>query len=298
MMKPTPTTLAPIQTTQTSSGIKIHAVQTGWVSVKSRHVAYRGLDIMRLPAIILDRKWTPWLPILTWVIEHPEGVIVIDTGETHRINDQTYIDCDPGTRFVYSKQLQFEVSARQEIGPQLERLGIPTNEVRWVIQTHLHSDHMGGMRYFPRSEFILSPIDYPHGRGALYCRYPDWLNPTFTTFQADPDFEQSMTVTKAGDVKILPTPGHSNGHQSVLLCDSQINFFFAGDTSFSEKQLWQKSVGGISEDMAAAGRTLGKIRQFCRDHPTVYLPSHDRLSVDRLLGHQISRDSVNYKTND
>jgi putative intracellular protease/amidase len=34
--------------------------------------------------VFVDRHWTEWLPICAWVVEHPEGVIVVDTGETAR----------------------------------------------------------------------------------------------------------------------------------------------------------------------------------------------------------------------
>ena len=43
----------------------------------------------------------------------------------------------------------------QEVGPQLEALGIHPNDVRWVIMTHLHTDHAGGLHHFPKSEILV-----------------------------------------------------------------------------------------------------------------------------------------------
>ena len=64
--------------------MKVHAIQTGTVSVKKRQVKGLGRGIGRLLNTLADREWTDPLPVLSWVIEHPEGLIVVDTGETSR----------------------------------------------------------------------------------------------------------------------------------------------------------------------------------------------------------------------
>ena len=64
--------------------MKIHAIQTGTVAVKTRQVEGVGHGRRRLLNTFLDRTWTEPLPIYAFAIEHPEGVIVVDTGETAR----------------------------------------------------------------------------------------------------------------------------------------------------------------------------------------------------------------------
>jgi hypothetical protein len=83
----------------TVSNIRIHALRTGWVGVKGTH---RELDVpqwMALPSIVLGRKWAAWMPIIVFVVEHPEGVFVIDTGPSPRISDADYFACDKKTNF-------------------------------------------------------------------------------------------------------------------------------------------------------------------------------------------------------
>ena len=81
---------------------------------------------------------------------------------------------------------------------------------------------------------------------------------------------------------IVPTPGHALGHQSVLLNDGEKVYFFAGDTSFDEAQLKQGIVAGICEAPSQAADSLARIREHCQQQPTIYLPSHDPQSVERL----------------
>ena len=64
--------------------MKIHAIQTGTVTIKTRQVQARGHGARRQLNMFVDRRWTEPLPIYAFAIEHPEGVIVVDTGETAR----------------------------------------------------------------------------------------------------------------------------------------------------------------------------------------------------------------------
>lgn len=281
---------APAQSTTTQSGIRIHAIQTGYVAVKRSHRAYGGPDALALPTILLDWRWTEWLPIYCWAIEHPEGVIVIDTGESSQSADPDYFACDPGSRFVYNRILRFAVTKEDEVGMQLRSLGIPPEEVRWVIQTHLHSDHADGMEYFPNSEFLIGAADFPNSQGALPCHNPDWLDPTLVTFDGHPllTFDTSYPLTKDGALSIVPTPGHSGAHQSVILQDDETLYFFAGDTSFDTEQIAQSIVAGISSHRSAARSTSARIRHLLQEQPTIYLPSHDPGSAQRLVNGRVA----------
>ena len=64
--------------------MNIHAIRTGWVRIKTAQVEGRGRGVARQLAIFTDAEWTQWLPTYAWAIDHPEGVIVVDTGQaTH-----------------------------------------------------------------------------------------------------------------------------------------------------------------------------------------------------------------------
>jgi N-acyl homoserine lactone hydrolase len=62
--------------------VNIHAVQTGTVDIKTAHRVRKPGGLIR---VFTDSSWTEWLPIYAWVIDHPEGIIVVDTGETSKI---------------------------------------------------------------------------------------------------------------------------------------------------------------------------------------------------------------------
>ena len=142
--------------------MKIHAIQTGTVAItKSWREGY-GNGQGRLLRTLLDREWTEPLPIFAFAIEHPEGVIVVDTGETARVSEPGYFPrWHPLLRFAVREWVEPE----QEIGPQLAQLGIRASDVRMVVMTHLHTDHAGGLHHFPDTEILVTRADLEHARG-------------------------------------------------------------------------------------------------------------------------------------
>ena len=76
--------------------MKIHAISTGKVKITQNWQVAREGDPLRLAHTLFDRRFTDWLPIFCYVIEHPEGLIVIDTGipiPIHMIDQATI--CQP-----------------------------------------------------------------------------------------------------------------------------------------------------------------------------------------------------------
>ena len=271
--------------------MRIHAIQTGTVQVKERQRAGTGAGVIRFLNTLRDTAWTDPLPIYAWVVEHPEGVIVIDTGETARAARPGYF---PAWHPYYRFGARMSVEPDQEVGPQLRRLGIAPGDVRWVVLTHLHTDHAGGLHHFPKSEILVSREEHRNARGLmgklrgyLPHRWPDWFDPTPVELRGGPvgPFPGAHRLTRAGDVLLVPTPGHSAGHLSVIVREDDQAIFFAGDASYTEAHLVAEQVDGVSSlggGEAAALETLRRIRGYAREVPTVYLPSHDPDSARRL----------------
>ncbi len=112
--------------------MKINAIQTGTVAITTKWREGAGRGRRRLMNMLLDREWTEPLPIYAFAIEHPEGVVVVDTGETARVSEPGYFPrWQPFFRFAVRERVEPE----QEIGPQLGRLGISPSDVRLVVMT-------------------------------------------------------------------------------------------------------------------------------------------------------------------
>jgi len=265
--------------------MKVHAIQTGFVRIKRAQAKGRGHGLARRLAVFTDRHWTDWLPTYAWLIEHHEGIIMVDTGQGAHLLE-TGRSLHPYVRW----EVVFRIEREEEIGPQLRALGIGSRDVKRVVLTHLHMDHDGGLAHFPLSEILVSRREFDAARGwagrvrgYLPQRWPPWFDPVpldLGVERVGPFIASRLTAD--GAVVAVATPGHTAGHISVLAHDGDITFFLAGDTSYNQDLMLAGQVDGVSTDEDVSRATLGAIQHLARKHPTVYLPTHDPQSAVRL----------------
>jgi N-acyl homoserine lactone hydrolase len=265
--------------------MKVHAIQTGRVQIKQSQIEGQGHGVWRRAQPFVSSEWADWSPTYAWAIEHPEGVIVVDTGEAAHLKSL------PCWHPYFQLAVRFEIEPEQEVGPQLHKLGISAGDVKTVVLTHLHIDHDGGLAHFPRSRIVASGDEMARAsgiRGALLgylpSRWPKWFDPEPIAWQALPygPFAHSASLTAAGDVIAVPTPGHTPSHFSVIVKDGEAQIMLAGDASYLEATMLSETVDGISPNESIAKATLARIRELYSGRPTIYLPTHDPKSGDRL----------------
>ncbi|MBS1609966.1 MAG: N-acyl homoserine lactonase family protein [Bacteroidetes bacterium] len=277
-----------ITTTYLSNGkeVKVHAIQTGQISVKTNFLNRKGKGIFSKVNILFDRKFADFMPIWAWVIEHPEGVFVIDTGD---IEEADHIDFYKHENFISKFNLLAMANKRKitkddEINNQLTKININPGEVSKVILTHLHGDHTDGLKFFPTNEILVNELEYQHPYGNLPTTYPKWFKPTLFNFTKNriDVFDKGYPITKGEDLWLVPTQGHTHNHCSVLFKTDNEHLLFAGDTSYNQQQLTDNVFAGSNIDIKQSQDTYKMIKSYAAKYPVIYLPSHDHYSGQRL----------------
>jgi N-acyl homoserine lactone hydrolase len=268
----------------TPSGIRIHALRTGWIAVKATH---RELDVPRwlaLASILLGRSWAEWMPIIVFVVEHPEGVFLVDTGPSPRINDADYFACDPANAFFYERNMRFVVPAGDTLAPRLAEAGIDPSRVRTLLITHFHADHIGSVDVVPRARVLTGAGNWPRHTGSFTCRLPEGFAPSAVAFDGSPiaSFAASHTLTSDGKVRVVPLPGHTPGHVGLAVTDAGHTWLMVGDATFDADQTQRGAVTGVSQDFDGAVATQAQLKDASSMASVTLLPAHD-LSVFRRL---------------
>ena len=140
------------------------------------------------------------------VVEHPEGRVLVDTG---MIDSTPELDAEWGIRFDASL--------------------IP-RDVVCVINTHLHFDHCGGNRLFVGTPIHVQRVEREAARADGYT-IAEWVEFDGATY-----VEHDGAAEILPDVRVLPTPGHTPGHQSVLVDTDDGLVVLAGDVGYTWKQ--------------------------------------------------------------
>ena len=150
----------------------------------------------------------------------------------------------------------------------------------------MHGDHTDGLKFFRSNEIIVNEDEHKKPYGNLATTYPKWFSPTLVKFLKDrvDFFDVAYPLTKSEDVLLVPTPGHTHHHSSVLFRTDHEHILFAGDVSYKHQQLLDNRFAGANVDYVQSQKTYNTILKYAEEYPLIYLPSHDENSANRLTG--------------
>lgn len=235
-------------------------------------------------------------PALVGVIAHPKaGVILFDTGYARYFFEETRTF--PAS--LYAKTTPVTYHEHEGAAFQLAARGIRPDDVKLVLLSHFHADHVGGAKDFPNARFVVYREAYNHlkplnsfmavkeaflpgllpadfeSRAAYAEDYPEVpLPPRFAPFTTGFD------LLGDGSVLGVALPGHAVGHYGILLDTEPNPSFLVADAcwlskAFRENLLPHPLANLIFSDPRAYRETVGKLHALHRADPGVrILPSH------------------------
>lgn len=286
----------PTQATATFSvsgrEVRVHAIRTGTVTIKRSHhtccLPERSPLALRFAAILSDPRFADPLPIWTFVIDHPERLVVVDAGATPAYNDDASWARDRRGGALIRRFIRIAVEPDETLPSQMAALGLNPLAVDDVVLTHQHIDHTASVPAFEHATVWTTQAEDRAGDqvGAFVWRWRDattrigHLDVDGAPCADDPEgFGAGVDVTPDRSIRAAHTPGHTPGSVTVRLATDQCTLWFVGDTSFTAKAMDPgHPTAGIHTDMRAVRRLHASLRGR-----SVLLPSHDWANAERLI---------------
>lgn len=244
--------------------IKVHILHTGQVSVDIG-VPIKQRNPLAVTGFFRGERHRVWLPVSVYLIEHPKGLILIDTGWHTEIREYQ----------VKRKLGQLPISygklpVGEAVHEQLANLGFKTSDLDYVFVTHLDGDHARGLRLVRDAKHIMvSSEEWNDAQKRRYFyRYNSalWENVNVQTFSYSDSgigpFGRSYDVFGDSTIQLVSTPGHSHGLFTTLIQGEQKFAAIIGDTGYMRKSWEDLRLPGLTVDKSAALKSLQWIRQL------------------------------------
>ena len=273
-------------------GITLWRLPVGVVRIRERHRALPADladvdDKLRFPVMMSDHRITGWLDCTAWLIDHPERRILVDTGESAGFGMPDYFGAAAQSMGkIYPKIIDATAAKGNDLTAMVVATGHKMVDIDLCVLTHTHSDHVGNLDALPAStRLLVSPEELvPAARsGRLLPKLPQDGRVQQTVRDATRSaFGLVMPLTARGDVFVVATPGHTAGHQSVVIDLGASRIVLAGDAAFDYDQVVQGTIPGIVEQRAATLATYNRLQRAAQEKPTLTLFTHDPANALKL----------------
>ena len=266
---------------------RVSVISTGSVQIHPDHMASTWRPTFLW--VLTSRQWTAPRPINVYVIEHRDGLVLFDTGQDRAsITDPGYFPSGPLMGQLY-RMARFDMAADQTLSVLLEGIGYRAGDVDTVVLSHLHGDHIGGLREVSHAELLVSRVEW----GTLYGPWPElagvmrrhielpglkWrqIEPTPTRDPALLPFDVGHDLFGDGSLVLVPTPGHTAGSISLIVRrPGRPTLALVGDLTYEARLLEHGHVPGVG-NRRTLRRSTAMMNQLRQANPgLVVLATHD-----------------------
>lgn len=247
--------------------MRVHLLSGGRVDV-DRGVIFPGDDSRRRAV----------LPVMQVLLERDGCWVLVDTGmPSAAVEDPEGLERAYGMEASWIRPL---MSGEQHVVGQLARLGLSPSDLELVVNTHMHFDHAGGNDAFAGVPIAVQEAEIEAARGDGYL--PVWDAPglQFRVVRGD--------WSPLPGVDMLFTPGHSDGHQSLLIRLPEQPLLFTWDAVYTEEH-WRGGKLGAVSDVTAARESMARLRRVADETGARLIFGHDMAQWEALGMGQMPR---------
>ena len=203
-----------------------------------------------------------------YLMHHTQGWLLWDTGITDAVAAMPEGLAPSDPRMTHWRR-------PKTLAAQLEAVGLKPTDIRFVAVSHTHPDHIGNVELFPHSMLLVQKAEYewptPSGAGRFKPEHP------VTKLQGDHD------VFGDGSVTILSTPGHTPGHQSLLVKLAKTGALVLSGDAVHFRSNWEnRRVPSANTDKDQTLASMERIADVLAKENAQLWINHDKTQRDML----------------
>ena len=202
-----------------------------------------------------------------YLIKHSQGWLLWDTGVTDALAAKPEGERPSDPRATHWKRPKTLVS-------QLDQLGVKVSDVKFVAVSHSHPDHIGNVTLFPQATLLVQQAEYD---------WPSPLGPRFKPEQTVNKLSGDHDVFGDGSVTIISTPGHTPGHQSLLVRLPKTGAILLSGDAIHFKDNWDnRRVPAINFNKEQSAASMQRIADILAKEKATLWINHDKAQRDTL----------------
>ena len=201
-----------------------------------------------------------------YLIDTGSEVILVDTGLPAGFPEEVPNE----DSLIYTGK---DISSYMEA---FKALGYQPDQVTKILVTHKHADHTGELKSFPNAKIYVNQeeMDAAELQGLTN------LVPVSYTDGAYYNFPESQKI--ADGIYYIKAKGHTKGNSIIVVEMDGLFYMIHGDITYVDEALYEDKLSVVFDDLPAARETQNRIREFIRNHPTVYCGTHTPQGYENL----------------
>ena len=215
-----------------------------------------------------------------WLIKHGSEWLLWDTGVPESAHN------DPRGWSTLPKLIVYHLD--KTLTDQLAEIGLKPRDIARVAISHTHGDHIGNVGLFPDSAIMMQRAEYswinsPNGPNDNVNQLMALARELLGTPKNLQLIDGDTDVYGEGSVTLVSTPGHTPGHQSLLVHLKNSGFIIlSGDVVHSEENFEKDRVPSLNTNKAESIASMEKIRQMIAMYKATLFINHDKKQTDKL----------------
>jgi glyoxylase-like metal-dependent hydrolase (beta-lactamase superfamily II) len=218
--------------------VRLYAMTCGWIT-------------MPTSTFLKDEKGFLAVPVPSYLIEHPKGVVLFDTGLAADLAspDPLVRDAALGNRAARVKP---SYKPGEDVASRLRAFGMDPARIQYLVTSHLHFDHVGGNALVPNARWLIQKREW-HWACTDQCREAGHYERKLFDFGHDRvEVDGEHDIFGDGAVTCLPTYGHTPGHQSLRVSLEGGSVVLTADACYMRRSMEAMHLPGVILDAQMA----------------------------------------------